>query len=635
MILLSVRDLIRQFDAEPVFEQVTFDIRAGEKVGLVGPNGVGKSTLLKILAGLDEADAGKVEFHPTCRYALLEQHPVFEEGSTLLGEARKGLGELYALQHEGEQLAHQIAHAENDADRQRSQKRFDIVMADMHRLNAYNLDHRVDEVLRGLGFQPEQYDHPVNQLSGGQKNRLLLARLLLSRPNLMLLDEPTNHLDISATEWLEQFLANSDQAMIIVSHDRYFLDKVTNRILEIQRRRMTDYPGNFSAYWRQREERMVLQQKLYEKQQAEIADLQDFIRKNEYGQKSNQANDREKKLARMELIEKPMETVSEVPMGFGQASRTGDCVIEGIDLSQGFGSNVLFENLEVRVIREDRLAIFGPNGCGKTTLLRTILGELPPRHGSVRFGAGVQIGYFDQQLKSVPEEDNLIEAIRPPGRPEITPAQLRDQLARFGLRGDIVHQSVSSLSGGERNKVALARLSMLKINVLILDEPTNHLDFWACASLEQALKQFEGTIVFVSHDRYFIDRLATRVMTFDGPRVKIYDGNYSAWLDMLRRRAEEAGTTAARGVSEEKEDRRSGSKPAKRKRQFPYRTVDDIEQEIAAKESELADLQTKMGDPDVLRDGARIKKIMQDSEELKQQLAQLYEHWEEAVELNG
>ena len=636
MILLTARQLTRQFDSAPVFQNVSFDVREGEKIGLVGPNGTGKSTLMRILAGLDEPDVGQVDRHSETLLAMLEQQTNFAAGRTLLDEAKAGLGSLYQLQAELVELAEKIAASPEGEAHARWQKRYDVVQHELQRLDAFNLDHRVDEVLLGLGFTKEQYDQPLTELSGGQQNRVLLARLLLFNPNLMLLDEPTNHLDISTTEWLENYLSNSPQAMIIVSHDRYFLDKVTERTLEINRGRVTDYVGNFSAYWSQRDERMLVQQRQYEKQQEEIADMVDFIRRNQYGQKHAQAADREKKLARLERIEKPQDFAT-VNMGFGKASRrTGDWVIDADALAKGF-IRPLFEDVSLRIHRGDRVGIFGPNGSGKTTLLRTLLGEIPPDQGKVRFGTGVEIGYFDQQLTSVDPTCNLIEAIRPPRRPEITPAQLRDVLARFGLKGEIVFQEVGNLSGGERSKVALARLAILNINVLVLDEPTNHLDLWACAALENSLKEFDGTLLFVSHDRYFIDRVATHVIAFEAEQLRYFEGNYSTYLHFLKRRtaeiAAERAAAAARSQVDAKPANTRSDKVERRKRKFPYRKVEDLEAEIAELESRAQQLEIDMVRPDVLRDGRLVKQTKDDYDAAKVRLAQLYEHWEEAIEL--
>ena len=637
MILLTVRDLARQFDSDPVFSNVTFDLRPGEKIGLVGPNGAGKTTLIRILAGLDEADVGVVEKHSATRITLLEQHAEFTSDRTLLDEAKSGLGPLYALQQEAEELARKMAEDLDASSLERLHKRYDLVQAELHRLDAYNLDHRVDQVLQGLGFSPDQYDRPSTQFSGGQQNRILLARLLLAAPNVMLLDEPTNHLDIAATEWLETYLANSEQALIVVSHDRYFLDKVTNRILELHRHQITDYSGNFSAYWGQRAERMLVQQRAWEKQQEEIVDLTDFIRKNAYGQLATQAKDREKKLARLERIERPtiFQTFS---MGFPKATRTADHVIETLSVTQGFGTP-LFKDVTLRIRRGERVGIFGPNGSGKTTLLRTMLGEIPPQQGTVRLGNGVNIGYFDQKLESVSADADLIEAIRPQNKPEITPGTLRDVLGRFGLKGEIVFQKVSYCSGGERSKVALARLAMLDVNVLVLDEPTNHLDLWACEALEAGLKSFNGTLIFVSHDRYFLDRVATHVISIDAGTVDYFEGNYSDYHALHRIRTDEATERAAAkpkpiAATTDKSDRHSPDKPARGKRQFPYRPVDQIEADIAQHEELIARLQSEMVNPDVLRDGRRAKQVFDDLNTGQAQLAQLYAHWEEALELN-
>jgi ATP-binding cassette, subfamily F, member 3 len=663
MILLSARDLCRQFDADPVFRDVTFDIRSGEKVALVGPNGCGKSTLMKVLAGQDEPDIGQVDKPASVTLSVLEQHAHFDEDRTLIDEVKTGLKHLYKLQDEAHQLADAMATADG-AELERLHDKYDRLHAELDRLDAYTLDHRVDEVLHGLGFTEDQYDRPLSTFSGGQQNRASLGRLLLAAPDLLLLDEPTNHLDIAATEWLEEFLAKSNQAVLLVSHDRYFLDRVTNRTLELWQGGITDYPGNFSFYWRERDERLKVLRRTYEKQQDFIDKTRTFIAKNKYGQKSAQAKDRVKKLERVELVELPQD-FKDVVMGFPEPSRTGDWVIRTEGVAKGFDGEYLFEDLTVQIDRGDRVGILGPNGSGKTTLLRVLVGELPPDEGTVRFGAGVHLAYFDQQLESVDADLDAVEAVRQPGShwrgdapfargrgTELTPGSCRALLARFGITGDLALQTVGHMSGGERTKVALTRIYALNPNVIFLDEPTNHLDLWACAALEKSLRNFDGTVLFVSHDRYFIDNVATKVLVFEEDRWRIHEGNYTDCQHFIAattqvavqekpgpsspsQPARQPEPAAAAPVTQTAAPAKAakGPKP-KRKRKFAYRKLEDIESDIAHEESLIARLEVDLADPGVHRDADRLLRVQTDYDEARERLAELLEHWEEAAELN-
>ncbi len=634
MIILSANEITKHFGPEPVLDRVSVEVRPGRKIGLVGPNGAGKTTLLNILAGRLEADAGRLELHPACRLDYLEQQPQWGPGRTLWEEARSALDNLIELARQAEDVAHALAAAEDDADRERFSRQYDRLQQELTLRDAYRVDHKVERVLDGLGFSRASHDQAVESLSGGQQNRLMLARLLLREPDLMLLDEPSNHLDIEATEWLESFLAESPQAVVVVSHDRWFLDKVTNVTWELYHGTIDEFTGNFSAYWRQKAERLVVQERTYEKQRIEIAKTEEFIRRNFYGQKATQAKDREKKLARIERIAPPRK-IEAPAMGFPPADRTGDLVLRVEGLSKAYG-RPLFSNLTFDIERGARWGILGPNGTGKTTLLRCIVGQVAPDAGRVTLGVGVRVGYYDQLLSGLDERATVVEAVRPPGK-EFTEPQRRSLLARFGLQGNQVFQTVDSLSGGERSRAALAQLSASDVNFLILDEPTNHLDLWACDSLERSLLEFDGTVLFVSHDRYFLNRVADHVLAVEQHRFRTIDGNYDTYLHLVKRGlagAETAPGQAAARQAVKKPSTAADSRPGKPKRRFPYRKVSDIEAEIFEHETKLAAFQEELTSPEVLRDGRRVKEVQVAIAACQQALAPLYEHWEEASQLN-
>jgi len=637
MILLSVKDLRKSFGPEPVLDRVCFDVRAGERVSLVGPNGTGKTTLLRALAAPEEADGGTVQLNARARVGMLQQQAEFAFGRTVWEEAREALADLIALADEAERVAEALSNATDEAEHSRLGKRFDHLQHLLHLRDGYNLDHRVERILTGLGFEPAAFTQPVVQLSGGQQSRLLLAKLLLQQPDLLLLDEPSNHLDIEATEWLEDYLISARQALIVVSHDRYFLDKVTERTLELLRGTVESYTGNYSAYQRQKAERIEVERRTYEKQQGEIAKMEDFIRRHHYGQKHAQAEDRRKKLERIERVESPRE-ITVAPMGFPKASRAGDIVVRIEGLSKSF-AEPLFRDVTFDVLRGERWGILGPNGSGKTTLVRCLLGQCEPDYGRVVTGAEVKVGYFDQLLHCLDDDEQVVDAIRPDHK-EFFEQQRRDLLARFGLTDDMVFQKVSSLSGGERNRAALAMLSASDANFLVLDEPTNHLDLWARESLERSLKAFDGTLLFVSHDRYFLNRVADHLLVIGPDRCHVIEGNYETYLYLEKQRRaadDETPPQPHESTSSSTQKRRpqSDRAQARRKRRFPYRKAKDIEAEIAERETRIDELHVALASPEVARDGQRIKLATAELEQHQQALQALYEHWEEATELNG
>ncbi|MBQ5366013.1 MAG: ABC-F family ATP-binding cassette domain-containing protein, partial [Thermoguttaceae bacterium] len=437
---------------------------------------------------------------------------------------------------EAEEIAEKMADPALGAEEhERLARRYDKLHEYLMRHDAYNIEHRVQRILLGVGFREEDMPKSVSSLSGGELNRLGLAKLLLEEPDIMLLDEPSNHLDLAATEWLEDFLKATAAAVILVSHDRYFLDRVTNRTFELYAGTVDDYPGNFSKYSVLKEERLAVQKKTYEKWVEEVEKTKDFIRKNHYGKDTAaRAEDRRKKLERLE--ENPPELprdVSSPPMTFPPASRTGDIVFRIDGLSKGYGERQLFKNYSFDVQRGERWAILGPNGCGKTTFLKCLLGQETPDEGTVRFGQGVAVGYFDQQLKVVDDQIPVVDAIRPEKK-VFEDLQRRKLLAMFGLTGDQQLLKVCNLSGGQRCRAALAKLAADDPNVLILDEPTNHLDLWARKALEKALKDFSGSVIFISHDRYFVDQVADKILVVQpNASYKIVEGNYSTFRHMV------------------------------------------------------------------------------------------------------
>ncbi len=638
MLLLSCTRLTRGFDEGPLFEDVGFELQAGERVGLVGPNGAGKTTLLRILAGLDRPDDGEVRLHAGARVALLRQQPDLTAGRKLFDEARSALNELLAAHDDMVRTAEALAAATDETQRKALAARYDRLNELLRHHDAYNVDHHVEQVLDGLGFRAEDYDRPVETFSGGQQSRLMLAKLLLASPDVLLLDEPSNHLDIDTTRWLEGYLAQQSEAMIIVSHDRYFLDRVVNKIFELSSKRITAYPGNFKKYWQLRQERYELELKTYQAQQEYIDKQEDYIRRVHYGQLHKQAASRQKALDRLERVERP--TLVEGPqMHFRSVRRSGDIVLQVDELAKAY-DRPLLEGLSFTLHRGRRLGILGPNGSGKTTLLRILLGEEDPDSGRVQRGHLVEFGYYDQHLQSLAADKPVIRAVWPEADPDAQEQGMRDLLGRFGLAGDQVYQRVGELSGGEKSRAALARLVAQGVNVLVLDEPTNHLDLWACDSLEQALQNFDGTVIVVSHDRYFLNRVVDLLIVLDGAGgSQVIHGNFDTY-EMMRAQQEAARALAPKESKKRtpKESRSAPSQAAgasgKRKRRFPYRKVEDLEAEIAQAEAERRRLEDLMASPELYRDGERVKQTTQAFEETRARLQQLYEHWEEAVELN-
>ncbi|MCH2129465.1 MAG: ABC-F family ATP-binding cassette domain-containing protein [Pirellulaceae bacterium] len=635
MVVATISDIIKRYGSEEVLLGAGGEIRSGDRIGLVGPNGCGKTTFLHIVSGKEEADAGTIDIHSSQKVGLLQQQMDTPTHQTVWEFTAEALSELTTLIQEAEAVAAQMAKVQDDESVTRQLgDHYDRLQHEIEQLGGYETDHRIERVLQGLGFSETELQQPVNQLSGGQQSRVLLGKLLLSEPDVLLLDEPSNHLDIQATQWLEEYLSSSRQAMIVVSHDRYLLDRVTNRTWELFQGTIESFPGNFTTYWKQKQQRVETQRRTYERQQAEIARLEDFVRRHHAGQKHSQAEDRRKKLERIERVEPPRE-IQVPPMAFPAASRAGDIVLRVEHLSKSY-EQTLFDDLTFTIQRGEKWGILGPNGSGKTTLLQCITSDVAPDSGRVILGTGVELAYFDQKLTNLDADLDLLEAVRPDGA-ELTEQQRRDLLATFGLIDDVVHQPVRTLSGGQRNRALLARLSASQANLLFLDEPTNHLDLWARDALERSLNQFDGTLLFVSHDRYFLNRVVDHLLVFDTNRCRIVEGNYEMFLRLSLVR--DNGTSAQQRQQEDTKRRTSKSNrppnhTTKRRRKFPYRKLVDIEKDIENEETQIDNLHQSLLLPEVLRDGQRVKSIRSEIEQRRSELATLYEHWEESVELN-
>ncbi|WP_322820123.1 ABC-F family ATP-binding cassette domain-containing protein [Chloroflexus sp.] len=624
MTLLNAHNLSKYFGAELIFHDVSFQISRGEKVAIVGLNGAGKSTLLRIIAGHETPDSGSVHLARGTRVAYLAQEARFSGDRTLWQEMEAALAEINAWRTELLVLETRLADTTAD-DWEAVMERYGELSARFEHAGGYEIEHRIKRTLHGLGFQPEQFHQPLRQFSGGQKTRAALAAALLSDPDLLLLDEPTNHLDMQALEWLEQFLRNWDGTLIVVSHDRYFLDRVTKRTLELSFNRLEDYPGNYEKYLALKAERMERRLKECQAQQAFIARTEEFIRRYRAGQRAREAKGREKRLERLkreQMLERPKEA-AKLRVALNQQLRSGELVLRLDGLVVGFQGQALLRADDLTIRRGERVGLLGPNGCGKTTLLRTLVGQLPALQGVARFGHEVRVGYYAQGHDVLEWNNTVLEEVAriAPGLGE---AAARNLLARFLFTGDDVFKRIADLSGGERSRVALAQLTLLPGNFLLLDEPTNHLDIDAREALESVLKEYTGAILFVSHDRYFIDALADKLWIVDQGRIRQFIGNYSEYMAAQQAPAPSAAVpTASAKAPAAKLARSDDAERAKQRR------LAALEAEVTALEQDLARLSSELDAASQACDVARLTALGAQYAELEQLLAAKYAQWEQ------
>jgi len=624
----------RSWSEKDVLRGACFAVGPEDRVGLVGPNGHGKTTLLRIIAGADAATEGTLERKKGLRIGYLPQDPPALEGSTL----RTAMMEVFARLIELERQLHEL-HDQLEAGGENPSllRRYGELQHEFEVRGGYGYAARIDSVLEGLGFPRHLWDQPLSVLSGGQRTRAYLGRLLLEDPELLLLDEPTNHLDLEAVQWLEGWLAAYGGALVVVSHDRYFLDHVTRATWEVAFAAVECYKGPYSDYLRQRDERFVERMRVWEAQQEFINETQEFIRRFLAGQRSKEAQGRRTRLERFlktEAIERPREH-ERITVRLKALQRTGDFVLHVKDLHVGYEAARPLVGIEkMDVLRGQRIAIVGPNGCGKTTLLRTILGQLSPLSGTVRYGANVKLGYLSQTHAELRPDMTALEAVRQMDS-SMTEERGRGLLGSMLLSGDDAFKKIGELSGGQRSRVVLARLMLARANVLILDEPTNHLDIVSQEVLQDVLSDFDGTVLFVSHDRYLIQALATHIWAVDGGGVTAMVGNWEKYASWRQAQLEAAGVAveskddpeavrAKQARVEEYKDRKRRTNDVSRL----TRKLAQAESRVHELESRLDEINDQINTASTSGDVAKIAKLGTDYAQTQTQLAEAMTQWE-------
>ena len=630
MIILSAQHIAKSFGVNAVLRDVSLTVQQGDRIGLVGVNGCGKSTLMRILAGLDAQDGGEISLVRGLRVGYLAQQNMVTSGETVWNELQKVYEQVFVMEKKLRELEDEMAHAHTDA------QRFAQLSADYDRLtqrfeeaDGYSWKSMVSGVLNGLGFKPAQYDQCVDSLSGGEQTRLCLARLLLQKPDLLLLDEPTNHLDMETLQWLENYLAAYKGSVLVISHDRYFLDHVCTGIVEILMGSSEQYNGNYTRYIAQRQERFESRMRAYEIQQKEIERQQAIIARYRMFNREKSiraAESREKALDRMEKLEKPVDERA-IRFSFEARRRTGEDVLQLTEISKSFGEKHLFHDLTLRVRAGDRVALIGPNGVGKSTLIKIIVGEEQPDTGFIRYGSNVDIGYYDQHQSTLHADKTALDEIWD-RFPQMEQSNVRGALGMFLFTGDDVFKPIHTLSGGEKGRVALTALMLRKDNLLLLDEPTNHLDMDSREVLEDALADFGGTIITVSHDRYFINRIANRIIEMRPDGVTEYIGNYDDYIERKNRPVAvevEAGKTKTELEKEKRREKLS----RQALRQLKIR-AQEAEKAVGVKETEIAELEAQMADPSLYSDAQKSADVQRAYQKAQQALQTLYEQWEAA-----
>ncbi|MFD2728668.1 ABC-F family ATP-binding cassette domain-containing protein [Enterococcus camelliae] len=635
MILLQATQIARLFGADVLFQNIQLEIDSHARIGLVGRNGAGKSTLLKILAGIEAPDKGTIAKNKQATLSYLAQDTGLISDQTVWDEMLDAFHSIRMMEQRMREVELAISQtAPNDANYPRLLKEYDHLQHDFADQNGYGYENEIRSVLHGFQFDASYYDKSIETLSGGQKTRLALAKLLLQKPDILILDEPTNHLDIPTLSWLETYLQGYSGALLIVSHDRYFLDKVVNEVYEISRHKMRHYKGNYSRYLEVKAEQLTSELKAYEKQQEQIAKLEDFVARNLVrASTTKRAQSRRKQLEKMDRLDRPQGDEKSAHFLFEIAKPSGNIVLQVEDGAIGYDKqHILAEPIQLDIRKTDSVALVGPNGIGKSTLLKSIIHKLPFIRGEVHLGTNVTIGYYDQGQADLHSNKTILQELwdEHPTTPEV---EIRNVLGGFLFSGQDVEKTIPLLSGGEKARVALAKLAMNQENFLILDEPTNHLDIDNKEVLENALIDYEGTLFFVSHDRYFINRVATKVIELSENGTKVYLGDYDYYIE---KKQEERELAALLQLEEEEEKVASigkqsfqQSKEQQKQVRQVRRRVEQLEMQLAEIEEKITNYQVEMANPTILDDHVKLQELNDLLENAQEEQLLLLDQWEQ------
>ena len=633
MIVLNCNNIGFSYGTDTIIKNISFSLQENDKAGLVGVNGAGKSTLFKIITGELHQEDGELFFSKDLVLGYLRQNAALNTENTLWEELLEVFDQLVSMEESIKKIEKQISITTDRDKLEPLMKEYGKLTERFAYLGGFEYNSRIRGVLRGLGFLDGEFDSKVNILSGGQKTRLALAKVLLEEPDILLLDEPTNHLDIAAVEWLEDYLKNYKKCLLIISHDRYFLDSVTNKTIEIENKTSTFYNTNYSGYAKQKAVNREIQEKHYLLQQKEIARQEAIIeQQRRFNREKNiiAAESRLKALDRMVRLDKPQEAPDKVRMKFNQAMTSGNDVLELDSVSKAYGDKKLFDNISFKIRKAERVFLLGPNGCGKSTLLKILARKLEASSGKFNFGAKVDLGYYDQEMEDLNEDNTVLDEVWGVNQ-KLIQTEVRSALAAFLFTGEDVFKKISVLSGGEKSRVSMLKLIFSEANFIILDEPTNHLDINSREILEAALADYEGTMLIVSHDRYFIDKLATRIIDIGVKPPVDCNGNYTYFASHYKKNAAmQNAVSEANPISEAKQSRIATKEERSRIRKLEKQLA-DTEKEIASVEKRLGDIDNEMAE--AATDHMKLIELSEEKSSKEQSLEELYGVWAQVTEL--